>query len=84
MGGFSNSLPSQNPREVPSMANPNESAEKINIQTPTKEVKKAAGAFNMVVSPEAASKSGGGWSFVPSPVISKSDVIDSKQLDGIQ
>jgi hypothetical protein len=79
------------PTNVPiSVANPNESADKINVHTPKKsgsQVAKQKGAFNMAVSPEIANKSGGGWSFVPSPEQVKIDIDQSKKhkmMDGIQ
>lgn len=79
------------PKNAPiSMANPNESADKVNVQTPKKtqaQSDKPMGAFNMVVSPEIVSKSGGGWSFIPSPETNKKDGDQSqkmKMMDGIQ
>lgn len=79
------------PKNAPiSMANPNESADKANVQTPKKnevQSNKPMGAFNMMVSPEIVSKSGGGWSFVPSPESNKNDADQSKKIkmmDGIQ
>ncbi|CAI2386646.1 unnamed protein product [Moneuplotes crassus] len=72
--GYERPMPSSSairPRTPPrtaSMANPNESGSKANMNTPPKASK---GAFNMAVSPETAAKNGGGWSFVPSPEVAK-------------
>jgi hypothetical protein len=80
--------PSTPKNQGTSVANPNESAEKPQVQTPKKkesDSQPAKGAFNMVVSPEIASGSKG-WSFVPSPQTNKkeADKDKSKMMEGIQ